>query len=81
MVRVPSDLENLEKMSRNSNARRKSQGNVMEFLKNKKVREFCCVKFIFSQPEYPNFEIFLGKPGFLLEKNLRGEQKTTDHWF
>ena len=35
----------------------------MEFLKNKKsqgkVREFCCVKFIFSQCEHPTFEIFL----------------------
>ena len=35
----------------------------MEFLKNKKsqekVREFCCVIFVFSQTEHPKFENFL----------------------
>ena len=49
--RVSSDLGNLE-MSGNFDARRKSHG---------KVKEFCCVKFIFSQFEHPNFENFLGE--------------------
>ena len=49
--RVSSDLENLE-MPGNVEAMRKSQG---------KVREFCCVKLIFSQYEHPNFENFLGE--------------------
>ena len=35
-------------------------GKVKEFLKTRKVREFCCVKSIFSQSEHPNSENFLG---------------------
>ena len=49
IYRVSSYLENLE-MSRNFNARRRSQG---------RVKEFCCVKFIFSQSEHLNSEHFL----------------------
>ena len=32
-----------------------------EFQKSGKVREFCCLKFIFSQVEDPDFENFLGE--------------------
>ena len=39
-------------MSGNLRQNSKSQG---------KVREFCCLKFIFSQVEDPNFETFLGE--------------------
>ena len=56
-LRVSSDLENLE-MSGKFDARRKSQGISK---KTRKVREFCCVKFIFSQSEHPNFENVLGE--------------------
>ena len=39
-------------------------GKVGELLKNKKshgkVREFCCVKFIFMQSKHPKFEHFGG---------------------
>ena len=49
--RVSSDLENL-KISGNFDARTKCQG---------KVREFCYVKFIFSQSEHPDFENFPGE--------------------
>ena len=31
--------------------------------KIRKVREFCFMKFILSQPECPNFEIFVGGGG------------------
>ena len=58
-LRVSSNLENLEMLG-NFDARKK----VREFLKNKKgqgnVKEFCCVKFLFSQSEHTNFESFLG---------------------
>ena len=52
-IRVSSDLENPE-ISGNFEARRKSQGTVRELKKKKtrkvreKLREFCCVKFIFG---------------------------------
>ena len=55
-VQGSSDLENLE-MSGNFGAR----GKVSEFFKNKKVRDLCSVKFIFSKSEHPNFENFLGE--------------------
>ena len=59
-IRVSSDLENLE-MSGNFEARRKRQGTVREFKKEDKksqgkVRELCCVKFIFGSSEHPSFE-------------------------
>ena len=62
-IRVSSDLENLE-MSGNFEARRKSQETVRELKKEDKksqgkVRELCCVKFIFGSSEHPNFENFL----------------------
>ena len=62
--RVASDLENLEK-SGNFKETSESQGI---YLKRQgicetipKVREFCCLKFIFSQVEDPNYENFLGE--------------------
>ena len=55
--RVSSDLENVE-MSGNFDAR-SSLGKVMEFFKIGKIREFCCLKSIFSQSEHPNFQNFL----------------------
>ena len=49
--RVATDLENLEK-----------SGNLQKNSKSlRKVREFCCLKFSFSQVEDPNFEDFLGE--------------------
>ena len=57
--RVSSDLENLE-MSRNFDARRKSQGIFKNREGQGKVREFCCVKFIFSAPR-PCLSVFLRK--------------------
>ena len=41
-----------QKKSRNLRQNSTSQG---------KVKEFCCLKFIFSQVEDPNFETFLGE--------------------
>ena len=67
---MSSDLENLE-MSGNFDAERK----VREFMKKtKKVRDFCCKKFIFSQSEHPNFESFLVEHGipFHLETGHTG---------
>ena len=55
--RVSSDLENLEMLG-NFDAKRNSQGILK---KTRKVSEFCCVKFIFSQSGNPNFENFLGE--------------------
>ena len=43
--------EKVREKSGNFQKSKKSQGN---------VRELCCVKLIFSQPEHPNFENFLG---------------------
>ena len=61
LFRVATDLENLEK-SGNLYETSQSQGI---YLKSQgicdripKVREFCCLKFIFSQLEDPNFENF-----------------------
>ena len=53
-VQRPGNLE----MPGNLDTRRKRQGI---FKKTRKVREFCCVKFIFGQSEHPNFENFLGE--------------------
>ena len=53
--RVATDLENLEKLG-NLKETPKSQGICDRI---PKVREFCCLKFIFSQVEDPNFEDFL----------------------
>ena len=49
--RVAAELENLEK---SGNLRQNSKSQ-------RKVREFCCLKLIFSQVEDPNFEYFLGE--------------------
>ena len=57
VCRVATDLENLEK-SGNLKETSKSQGICDKI---PKVREFCCLKFIFSQVEDPNFENFLGE--------------------
>ena len=56
-TRVATDLENLEK-SGNLKETSESQGICDRI---PKVREFCCLKFIFSQTEDPNFENFLGE--------------------
>ena len=62
--RVATDLENLEKSgnlketSESHGICLKSQG-ICDTIP--KVREFCCLKFIFSQVEDPNFKNFLGK--------------------
>ena len=41
---------------------REKSGNLRQNSKSQgKVREFCCLKFIFSQVEDPNFEKFLGE--------------------
>ena len=62
--RVATDLENLEK-SGNLKETSESQGicQKSQGICNRipKVREFCCLKFIFSQVEDPNFENFLGE--------------------
>ena len=61
---VATDLENLEKSgnlketSESQGICLKSQGICEKF---PKVREFCCLKLIFSQVEDPNFENFLGE--------------------
>ena len=57
LCRVATDLENLEK-SRNLKEISESQG-ICDTIPN--VREFCCLKFIFSQDEDHNFEHFLGE--------------------
>ena len=42
----------------------KKSGNLRQNSKCQgKVREFCCLKFIFSQVEDPNFENFPGEEG------------------
>ena len=63
MHRVATDLESLEK---SGNLKETSEGQGI-YLKSQgicqripKVREFCCLKFIVSQVECPNFENFLG---------------------
>ena len=64
--RVATDLENLVKSgnlketSANQGIYLNSQGICDRILK---VREFCCVKFIFSQAEDPSFENGM-PPGF-----------------
>ena len=59
VILVSSDLENLDnlEMSGNVDARREVQGI---------VRKFCCVKFIFSQSDYPNFLNFLWEHASIL---------------
>ena len=67
--RVAIDLENLEK-SGNLKETPESPGNLPKRSGNlwqnsksqRKVREFCCLKFIFSKVEDPNFENFLEEP-------------------
>ena len=56
MDRVATDLENLKK-SGNLKDTSESQGICDRI---PKVREFCCLKFIFSQVQYPNFENISG---------------------
>ena len=62
--RVATDLENLEK-SGNLKETSESQGiclksqGICEGIP--KVKEFCCLKFIFRQVEHPIFENFLGE--------------------
>ena len=62
-LRVATDLENLEK-SGNLKETSESQGISLKsqgiWDRIPKVREFCCLKFIFSQVEDPIFENFLG---------------------
>ena len=48
---IPMQEEKVREKSGNLNKNKESQG---------KVREFCCVKFIFSQSGHRNFETFLG---------------------
>ena len=62
--RVATDLENLEK---SGNLKETSESGAI-CLKSQgicdripKVREFCCLEFIFSQVEDPHFENFLGE--------------------
>ena len=55
-----TDLENLEK-SGNLKETSESQGICDRIQSQGEVREFCCLKFIFSQIEDPNFENFLGE--------------------
>ena len=62
--RVVTDLENLEKSGKLKETP-ESQGICLKSRgicdRISKVREFCCLKFIFSQVEDPNFENFLGE--------------------
>ena len=62
--KAATNLENLEK-SGNLKETSESQGICLNSQgicgKIPKVREFCCLKFIFSQVEDPNFENFLGE--------------------
>ena len=66
--RAATDLENPEK-SGNLKETSESQGICLKRSGNSrqnsrsqgKVREFCCLKFIFSQVKNPNFENFLGE--------------------
>ena len=69
MNRVSTDLENLEKsgnLKETSESRRiacKSENLPLSqgiWDRIPKVREFCCLKFVFSQVEDPNFENFWG---------------------
>ena len=65
--RVATDLENLEKSgnlketSESQGICLKSQGICDRIPSQGKVREFCCMKFIFSQVEDPNSKNFLGE--------------------
>ena len=59
-VRVATGLENLEK-SGNLKETPESQEIATESQRSGKVREFCCMKFIFSLVEDPNFENFVGE--------------------
>ena len=54
-LRVATDLENLENMEKSGNLKETSESQgICDRIP--KVREFCCVKFIYSQVEDPNFE-------------------------
>ena len=71
--RVTADLENLE-MSGNLKETSKSQGICPQIQgicdRITKVREFLCLKFIFSQVEDPNLENFLNGLRFTVQLNL-----------
>ena len=79
MHRVATDLENLEK-SENLKETSESQGICLKSQgicdRIPKVREFCCLKFIFSQVEDPNFETFLG--GSMSPDPLNGLELTAE---
>ena len=74
--RVATDLENLEK-SGNLKETSESQGICLKSqgICNRipKVREFCCLKFIFSQVEDPNFGHYLGEHVLRLPLNGLGK--------
>ena len=56
--RVATDLENPEKSRNVKGDFWKVREFATEFRKSGKVKDFCCLKFIFSQVEDPNFENF-----------------------
>ena len=66
-VRVATDLENLENQEKSASLKETSESQGISLKsqgicdRNPKISEFCCLKFIFSQVEDPNFKIFLGK--------------------
>ena len=81
--RVATDLENLEKLenlnetSQSQGISLKSQGicnRIPKVREVRKVREFCCLKFIFSQGEDPNFE------NCLVEHAPRAPSMVSDSW-
>ena len=57
---IATDQENLENLEKSGNLKDTS-GSQGICDRIPKVREFCCLKFIFSQVEDPNFENFLGE--------------------
>ena len=60
IYRVSADLESLENLKKSGNFPEKSEKS-HKIPKSVKVREFCFVKFIFSQFEVLNFQSFLGE--------------------
>ena len=66
-TRVATDLENLKNLEKSGNLKEtpESQGICLNSQgicdRIPKVREFCCLKFIVSEIEDPNFENFLGE--------------------
>ena len=57
VVQLPGKPENVT----NFDARRKSRGIFEKQEKSGKIREFCCVQFVFSQSEHSNFKNFMGE--------------------